>query len=83
LWRADLYEVSFHEDRAEIIRRDGSITTTMDVAVSPEDDAEVRRVSVTNHGSRAREIELTSYAETNRSLRLSLGLLGCRVNIGP
>ena len=60
---SDLYEVSFHEDRAEIIRRDGSITTTMDVAVSPEDDAEVRRVSVTNHGSRTREIELTSYAE--------------------
>jgi cyclic beta-1,2-glucan synthetase len=60
---SNLYEVSFHEDRVEIIRRDGSITTTMDVAVSPEDDAEVRRVSVTNHGSRAREIELTSYAE--------------------
>ena len=59
----DTYEVSFHEDRAEIIRRDGSITTTLDVAVSPEDDAEVRRVSITNHGNRTREIELTSYAE--------------------
>ena len=59
----DLYEVSFYEDHAEIIRRDGSITTTLEVAVSPEDDAEVRRVSITNHGSRAREIELTSYAE--------------------
>jgi cyclic beta-1,2-glucan synthetase len=59
----DSYEVSFHEDRAEIIRRDGSITTTMDVAVSPEDDAEVRRVSITNHGNRTREIDLTSYAE--------------------
>ena len=59
----DLYEVSFHEDRAEIIRRDGSLTTTLNVAVSPEDDAEVRRVSVTNHGNRTREIELTSYAE--------------------
>ena len=33
------------------------------MAVSPEDDAEVRRVSISNLGSRAREIELTSYAE--------------------
>ena len=36
---------------------------TLEVVVSPEDDAEVRRVSLTNHGPRAREIELTSYAE--------------------
>jgi cyclic beta-1,2-glucan synthetase len=59
----DVYDVSFDEDHAEIIRRDGFITTTLDVAVSPENDAEVRRVSVTNHGNRTREIELTSYAE--------------------
>ncbi len=37
--------------------------TTLDVAVSPEDDAEVRRISITNHGSRTREIDITSYAE--------------------
>jgi cyclic beta-1,2-glucan glucanotransferase len=59
----DSYEVTFFEDRAEIVRRDGAITTTLDVAVSPEDDAEVRRVSISNLGNRAREIELTSYAE--------------------
>ena len=59
----DSYEVEFSEDRAEIVRRDGTITTTLEVAVSPEDDAEVRRVSISNLGSRAREIELTSYAE--------------------
>ena len=59
----DTYEVTFSEDRAEIVRRDGSITTTLEVVVSPEDDAEVRRVSITNHGDRTREIELTSYAE--------------------
>jgi cyclic beta-1,2-glucan synthetase len=59
----DRYEVTFSEDRAEITRRDGTITTTLDVAVSPEDDAEVRRVSISNLGRQAREIELTSYAE--------------------
>ena len=60
---AESYEVTFSEDRAEIIRRDGAITTTLQVIVSPEDDAEVRRVSVTNLGTRSRDIELTSYAE--------------------
>jgi len=59
----DRYEVTFTEDRAEFIRHDGSITTTLEVVVSPEDNAEVRRVSVANAGSRARDIELTSYAE--------------------
>ena len=59
----DSYDVTFSEDRAEIIRRDARVTTTLEVMVSPEDDAEVRRVSITNHGTRTREIELTSYAE--------------------
>ena len=60
---ADSYEVEFSEDRAEFVRRDGTMTTTLEVVVSPEDDAEVRRVSITNLGSRVREVELTSYAE--------------------
>ena len=59
----DHYEVAFSEGRAEIIRQDGTITTRLEVAVSSEHDAEVRRVSITNLGSRVREIELTSYAE--------------------
>ncbi len=57
------YEVEFAEGRAEIARRDGTIATTLKVVVSAEDDAEVRHVSISNLGSRAREIELTSYAE--------------------
>jgi cyclic beta-1,2-glucan synthetase len=35
----------------------------MEVVVSAEDNAEVRRISLTNHSSRTREVELTSYAE--------------------
>ena len=60
---ADSYEVEFSEDRAEIVRFDGALRTTLEVAVSAEDDAEVRRVSISNLGNRTREIELTSYAE--------------------
>nr|WP_255684218.1 MULTISPECIES: glucoamylase family protein [unclassified Xanthobacter] len=57
------YQVTFHEDRAEFIRRDGTLETTLDVLVSAEDDAEVRRVTFSNTGNRARELEITSYAE--------------------
>ncbi len=59
----DRYEVDFSEDRAEIIRQDGSIVTTLEVVVSPEDDAEIRRVILKNTGDAARDIEVTSYAE--------------------
>jgi cyclic beta-1,2-glucan synthetase len=57
------YEVTFTEDRAEFLRTDGALTTTLEVVVSPEDDAEVRRLSITNTGHRDREIEVTSYSE--------------------
>jgi cyclic beta-1,2-glucan synthetase len=57
------YEATFTEDRAEIVRRDGTLTTTLEVVVSPEDDAEVRRVSIVNLGFRAREVDVTSYCE--------------------
>jgi cyclic beta-1,2-glucan synthetase len=57
------YDVAFDEDHAEITRHDGPLTTTLEVLVSAEDDAEVRRVSIANSGSRAREIDVTSYAE--------------------
>ncbi|MDQ6912279.1 MAG: glycosyl transferase, partial [Verrucomicrobiota bacterium] len=59
----DSYDAAFFEDRVEISRRDGTITTRLEVAVSPEDDAEVRRISILNTGHRTEEIELTSYAE--------------------
>ncbi|MET1085182.1 MAG: hypothetical protein ABWY12_19410, partial [Burkholderiales bacterium] len=59
----DRYEVTFCEDRAEFVRYDGPITTTLEVVVSPEDNAEARRVSVANAGSRPRDVEATSYAE--------------------
>src|SRR5262249_3770611 len=59
----DSYEVTFLEDRVEIQRRDGHLLTRLEVLVSPEDDAEIRRVTITNLGSEEHEIEVTSYAE--------------------
>ena len=69
----DEYSILFNEERAEIVRRDGALTTVLEVLVSEEDDAEVRRVSITNAGRRSREIEITSYAE------LALGAQGADV----
>ncbi|HKY47284.1 MAG TPA: glucoamylase family protein [Acidimicrobiia bacterium] len=59
----DSYNVALTEDKVEISRRDGTIATALTVVVSEEDDAEVRRVSLTNLGTEPREIEVTSYAE--------------------
>ena len=61
--RPDRYEVTFAVDKATISRHDGAIETVLDVIVSPEHSAEIRRVTLTNHDSRRHEIELTSYAE--------------------
>jgi cyclic beta-1,2-glucan synthetase len=60
---ADDYAVSFTEERAEITRRDGDWNTTLELVVSSEDDAEVRRISVTNMGTDTRDLQVTSYAE--------------------
>ncbi|HIJ37853.1 MAG TPA: glycosyl transferase, partial [Rhodospirillaceae bacterium] len=61
--KPDFYEALFREGRAEITRRDGPLTTTLDVLVSGDMASEVRRVSLTNSGSRSHDIEVTSYAE--------------------
>ncbi len=61
--KADFYEVAFSEDKVVIKRRDGNTETRTEIIVSPEDNAEIRRVSITNNSSKAREIEVTSYAE--------------------
>ncbi|HEU4479446.1 MAG TPA: glucoamylase family protein, partial [Pyrinomonadaceae bacterium] len=61
--RPQSYEVSFSEDKADFWRTDAGIVTHMEVVVSAEDNAEVRRISLTNNSLRTREIELTSYAE--------------------
>ena len=60
---ADDYEATFALDRAVWRRIDGGLETRTEVVVSPEDDAELRRVSISNHSHHARNLELTSYAE--------------------
>ena len=59
----DAYAANFSEDRVEFVRRDRTMTTTTEILVSAESDAEVRRVSLANMGSMRRDVEVTSYAE--------------------
>jgi cyclic beta-1,2-glucan synthetase len=59
----DDYNVEFRPERATFRRHDDQISTQLDIAVSTEDDVEVRRITVVNQSTRIREIELTSYAE--------------------
>ncbi len=61
--KADRYEAIFAQARAEYRRRDHEIETYTELCVSPEDDVEIRRVTLTNLSRRPRRIEITSYAE--------------------
>ncbi|MBZ5653362.1 MAG: cyclic beta 1-2 glucan synthetase, partial [Acidobacteriia bacterium] len=63
LKRPDTYQAIFSGARAEFRRRDHDIETHTEIAVSPEDDIELRRITITNRGRTRREIEVTSYAE--------------------
>ncbi|OFZ46275.1 MAG: hypothetical protein A2381_11600 [Bdellovibrionales bacterium RIFOXYB1_FULL_37_110] len=61
--KPESYEVVFTEDRACITRVDNKILSRLEVFISPEDNVEIRRVTLTNNGLNVREIEITSYAE--------------------
>ena len=60
---ADHYEAVFSADKVAFRRLDGAIECLTEITVSPEARAEIRRVTITNHDTRPREFELTSYAE--------------------
>jgi len=63
LKRPNKYEVIFSEARAEFRRIDNDFEMHTEISVSPEDDIELRRITVTNHSAKLRELDITSYAE--------------------
>lgn len=60
---SNVYEHAFYGDRAEFRCHAGDIDILTKICVVPDLDAEVRMLTVTNHGTRERILELTSYAE--------------------
>jgi len=61
--KSKTYEALFSQAWVEFKRRDQQIETHTEIAVSPEDDIELRRVTITNRSRNRRVIEVTSYAE--------------------
>ena len=57
------YEAIFTQARAEFRQRHAGLDIHTEICVSPEDDVELRRITLTNRTGVARVIELTSYAE--------------------
>jgi cellobiose phosphorylase len=57
------YEAIFTQARAEFRQRHAGLEIHTEISVSPEDDVELRRVTLTNHSHTPRVIEVTSYAE--------------------
>ena len=55
--------VRFLADHTEFHRRVMDIETVQAATVSAEDDAELRRLTVTNWSARSRDLDLTSYVE--------------------
>ena len=63
LQKNDLYEASFSQGHVHFRTSRNGIDTHTEIVVSPEDDIEIRRLTLTNISGRTRTIELTSYAE--------------------
>ncbi|EKD41995.1 MAG: hypothetical protein ACD_73C00403G0001, partial [uncultured bacterium] len=55
--------MNFTEDRALFTREDNGILCQLEIFISPEDSAEIRRVTLTNTQDVTRDIEITSYLE--------------------
>ena len=53
----------FLQSRVEFSSRDKGLDTYTEIAVSPEDDIEYRRIRISNFTVKTRTLELTSYAE--------------------
>ena len=56
-------DVRFYAHKAEFRRTDHEIALTMEIAVAPDDDIEIRRVTLHNQSERPRRLALTSYGE--------------------
>ena len=59
----DEYRTTLLADKAVVRHYSEEIDSLLEVAVSTEDDVEVRRLSLTNRSPHQREIEITSYVD--------------------
>jgi cellobiose phosphorylase len=57
------YQTIFNDAGAEFSCRDGATSIHTHVVVSPQDDVEIRRITLTHRGRQPRSIAITTYAE--------------------
>ena len=57
------FETIFSEGKAEFLCREQNYDAHTDIAVSPEDDIELRRLRITNRAHTRRTLDITSYTE--------------------
>lgn len=60
---SDEQQIQFSPDRATFMRVDGDVQTSLEICVSPEWNADVRRLTLTNAGNEPRIIEVTTFSE--------------------
>jgi len=61
--KANQYLAVFTDAGVEFKRTEGTLTIHTKIVVSPEDDVELRRMTLTHRGRQPRTIEITTYAE--------------------
>ena len=59
----DEYEAIFNPDKIEFRSRNEGISSLMEITVSPEENVEIRRISLTNISNRPRKLTVTSFGE--------------------
>lgn len=59
----DSQEVLFFPHQVEFRSRDQDLSIIMEITVPPDDDLEIRRITLTNHDDHPRHLSLTSYGE--------------------
>jgi cyclic beta-1,2-glucan synthetase len=62
-------DVRFYAHKVEFRRTDYEIALTLEIAVAPDDDVEIRRVTLHNQSERPRRLTLTSYSEVVMAAR--------------
>ena len=65
---SETQSVQFAQERTTFLREDEDVQTTLEIMVSPESNAEVRRLTLTNIGSDTRIIEVTTFLEIRVSV---------------
>jgi cyclic beta-1,2-glucan synthetase len=63
LKKSNSYEAAFAQGRADFRSTNNDIETHTEIVVSPEDDIEMRRFTLTNQSDVRRTLDVTSYAE--------------------